>query len=740
MTIHVKNGSLDTSISRRGFVAGTAGLTFAFTLGGLGRNFEAIGAVTPAKFNAWVSIGADNNITILCPSAEMGQGVLTSLPLILAEELDADWSKVKPDFAPPNPKLYGNYDPLFKGAQITAASVSVRGYFTPLRMAGAQARKVLIDAVAAKWKVPAAELTTDKSMVIHQKSGKRISYGDVVKFATVPADPPKVTEADLKKPSQFKLIGRQDIGRVDVPGKSNGTAQYGIDVQVPGMVYASVLQSPMEGAKPKNVNIPDIMKIKGVSKVIPLPFGVAVIGDTVEATRAGVFALKVTWDTSGAVAAKFDSDKAKADYAKKGQDPNVPVHVEYKTGDAPAALGKAAKKVEATYWSEYTYHAQMEPMNAVAQVAADGKSVDIWVGSQFGALATFIIAGILKTTPDKIRIHQQFLGGGYGRRIWPDAPIQATILSKIIKKPVKLILTREEDVAAARPRPMTHHALKAGLDDKGNLVSWHHRLVSENVDAVAAPPRFKATGGKDYIGARGLDQAFYAIPNVLSDYTREVRGMRVHAWRAIGSGYNKFAAESFVDEVAHAMGKDPAELRLALTKDHPRAAGVIKAAVEMSDFRRKRPGHGMGLAFSDYHGSLSAGVAEVSVDQKTGKIKVHNFWLAVDPGIVIQPQNIHAQMEGAVVYGVSAALIEEFAVKGGTVQASNFDSYPVLRMSDVPEIHTKIVATDNPPSGMGEIGVITVAPAIANALFQLTGKRVRHVPMTAERVKAAMKA
>lgn len=740
MTIQIKNGSVDTDISRRGFVAGAAGLTFAFTLGGLGRGGEALGVTQPTKFNAFVSIGADNAITIMCPAAEMGQGVYTSLPLILAEELDADWSKVKTEFAPANPKVYGNPHHLFNGAQITAASVSVPGYFTPLRLAGAQARKVLLDAAAEKWKVPVSELTTDKSTIVHKKSGRKISYGEVVTFAKVPAEPPKIAEADLKKPSQFKLIGRKDIGRKDVPLKVNGTAQYGIDVQVPGMVYASVLESPMEGAKPKDVNVPDVMKVKGVSKVIPLPFGVAVFGDTVEATRNGIAALKVTWDTSGAAAAAFDSEKAKADYAAKGQDPNVDTKVEYQVGDIKAGLLGAAKTVQAAYWSEHTYHAQMEPMNAVAQVSEDGTSADIWTGTQFGALAGLIIAGILKTTPDKIRIHQQFLGGGYGRRIWPDAAIQATILSNIIKKPVKLILTREEDMAAARPRPMTHHVLKAGLDAKGNLTGWHHRLVSENVDAVAAPPRFKESGGKDYIGARGLDQAFYAIPNVLSEYTREVRGMRVHAWRGIGSGYNKFAAEAFLDEVAAAAGKDPLALRLELTKDKPRAQAVIKAVAEMSDFRKKRPGRGMGIAFSDYHDSLSAGVVEISLDEKTGKIKVHNFWIAVDPGIVIQPDNVHAQLESAVVYGLSAALIEEFAVKGGAVQATNFDSYPVLRMSDMPEIHTKIIATDNPPSGMGEIGVVTVAPAIANAVFQITGKRLRHVPMTAERVKSALKA
>jgi isoquinoline 1-oxidoreductase beta subunit len=738
MTIHIKNGSLETNISRRGFVAGAASLTFAFTLGGLGRGGEALGATQPTKFNAWVSIAPDNTISIVCPSAEMGQGVYTSLPLILAEELDADWSKVKTEFAPANPKVYGNPHRLFEGAQITAASVSVPGYFMPLRMAGAQARKVLLNAVAEKWSVPVRELTTDKSTIIHKKSGRKISYGEVVAFATVPPEPPKVSEADLKKPAQFKLIGRRDIGRSDVPLKVNGSAKYGIDVQLPGMVYASVLQSPMEGAKPKDVNVPDVLKVKGVTKVIPLPFGVAVIGDTVEATRSGVQALKVTWDTSGATAAGFDSDKAKSDYAAKAKDPNVETKVEYQVGDVKAGLSGAVKTVESGYWSEYTYHAQMEPMNAVAQVSEDGKSADIWTGTQFGALAGLIISGILKTTPDQIRVHQQFLGGGYGRRIWPDAAIQAAILSNITKNPVKLILTREEDMAAARPRPMTHHLLKAGLDAKGNVVGWHHRLVSENVDAVAAPPRFKATGGKDYIGARGLDQAFYAIPHVLAEYVREDRGMRVHAWRGIGSGYNKFAAEAFLDEVAQAAGKDPLTLRLELTKDKPRANAVLKAVAEMSDFKRKRPGHGMGIAFSDYHDTLSAGVAEISLDQKTGKIKVHNYWIAVDPGLVVQPDHVHAQLESAVIYGLSAALIEQFSVKDGAVQASNFDSYPVMRMSDVPEIHTKIVATNNPPSGMGEIGVVTVAPAIANAMFQLTGKRFRHVPMTAERVKKTL--
>ncbi len=605
-------------------------------------------------------------------------------------------------------------------------------------MAGAQARVVLLDNVARQWNVPRTELSTTPSVVLHAKSGRRISYGEIAKFATVPAEPPRVSEADLTKPSQFRLIGRADIGRLDVPLKVNGTAKYGIDVQVPGMVYAAILESPMEGAKPGNVDSSAAMKIKGVDKVVPMPFGVAVLGSSVEATRAGRNALKVTWDTSGAQAAAFDSETAKAEYSRHGRDPNAQAMEWVKKGEGAAALRKAERTMEAEYWSEHCYHAQMEPMNCVARVAADGMSAEIWTGTQAPGLAAFAASQVLKTTPDKIRVNQHYLGGGYGRRITPDVIAQAVALANVTKQTVKLMLTREDDFAAGRPRPMTHHIMKAGLDARGNIVGWHHRIVAENVDAVAVPPRFKASGGKDLIGWRGMEMPHYALPNVLADAVREVRGMRVHAWRGIGAGYNKFAVESFLDEVAHASGRDPLDLRLELTRGDPRANAVIRAAAEMSDFKRKRSGRGMGIAFAEYHDTLSAGVAEVSVDRASGAIKVHNYWIAVDPGLVVQPENVHAQLESAVAYGLSAALIEELTIKGGAVQQANFNTYKVLRMSDMPEIHTKIVASDGPPTGMGEIGVPAVAPAIANAVFQLTGKRVRSLPMSPERVKTVL--
>jgi isoquinoline 1-oxidoreductase beta subunit len=730
-----------THINRRTFLASSTGLTFSLAVGGSMLMSQSAQAADPAiKLNAWITIGTDNTVTMMVPTAEMGQGTTTALPMILAEELDADWSKVKAEFAPPNPKVYGNPHYLLNGGQATLASVAVAGYFTPLRVLGAQARQVLVDAVAAKWNVPASELTTDKSQVIHAKSNQRISYGEIAKFATVPAELPKISANDLKKPDQFKLIGRADLGRTDVKSKTNGTAQFGIDVTVPDMVYATILEAPMEGAKAENINTEEAMAIPGVTRVIPLPFGVAVIGNSVQATRLArnVLKQKVTWNTTGAIAANFDSDKAKKDYENQGQNAMAKTMDAYKRGDALTSLVNATQTIEATYWTEHCYHAQLEPMNCIARIGADGQSAEIWTGTQFAFLGTVAASGILKTTPDKIKVNQQLLGGGFGRRISPDIIAQTVVLANVTKQTVKLLLTREDDMAAARPRPMTHHVLRAGLDESGNLIGWRHRMVAENVDAIASPPRFQATGGRDYIGWNGLDLPHYDIPNTLAEGVREIRGMRVHAFRGIGAGHNKFAIECFVDEVAHAKKMDPLAMRLQLTKNDARANAVLREVAKMADWKRKRPGRALGLAFSDYHGSVSAGVVEVSLNRNNGKIKVHNMWLAVDPGIAIQPTNVVAQMEGAAVFGLSVALLEELTIRNGAPVQSNFNDYPVLRMSDMPEIHTKIVASNAAPTGMGEIGVLPVAPAISNAVFQLTGKRLRALPMSPERVKKAL--
>lgn len=729
--------------TRRGFLAATGGLTFSVVLGGgFAGDAEAQAAdATRLQPNAFVVIGADDSVTVITPTAEMGQGTLTALPLILAEELDADWSKVKAEFAPPNPKLYGNPHPLLNGGQASLASIAVPGYFTPLRIAGAQARVVLMQAAAAKWGVPVAEVSTNAGKVLHARTGQQLTYGEIARFAQLPAELPKITPADLKKPEQYRLIGRTEIGRSDVRSKVNGQAKYGIDVQVPGMVYAAVLESPMEGAKPTNVNAADAMAVPGVTHVLPLPFGVAIVGNTVEATRAARHVLqpKVGWDTSGATAAKFDSHKAKEEYARAGQDGNAKALDAYKRGDAAKAFGDGGKVLEATYWSEHTYHAQMEPMNCTVSVAADG-SADIWVGTQAPMGVVAVATNILKTTPDRIRVHQQLIGGGYGRRISPDIVAQAVIIANAVKKPVKLILSREDDMAAARPRPMTHHVMRVTLDAEGRIAGWRHRIVAENVDAVAAPPRFQATGGKDYIGWNGADLPHYAIPNYVAEGVREIRGMRVQPFRGIGAGHNKFAIECFLDEIAASRKVDPLELRLALTREDPRAQEVLRTVARMSGWGRKRAGRGMGLAFADYHGSLSAAVAEISLDAASGKIKVHDYWIAADPGLAIQPQNVLAQLEGAVVWGLSVALLEQLDVKDGAIVQTNFHEYPVLRMSDMPQIHTSLVVTQAPPTGMGELGVAAVAPAIGNALFNLTGKRVRQMPLSPAAVKKALAA
>jgi isoquinoline 1-oxidoreductase beta subunit len=728
-------------MKRRTFLTGTGGLTFSLFLGGntmIGASAQA--ADSSVTVNAWITIGIDDSVTLMVPTAEMGQGTLTALPMVLAEELDADWSKVKTEYAPPNPKVYGNPHPLLNGGQATLASVSVAGYYTPLRLAGAQARRVLMDAVASKWNVPVAELSTDKGEVIHAKSNQRIRYGEIAKFATVPAELPQISAGDLKSTDQFKLIGRADIGRTDVKSKTNGSAKFGIDVSLPDMVFATVLEAPMEGAKAENINADEAMKVPGISKVIPLPFGVAVVGNSVYATRLArqVLKRKVTWNTSGVVAANFDSELAKKDYANQGRDPNAKTMEVFHRGDSLAAMAHATKTLEATYWTEHCYHAQMEPMNCTVRIGADGKSAEIWTGSQFAFLGAVAASGILKTTPDKIKINQQLLGGGYGRRITPDIIAQAVVLAHVTQQTVKLLLTREDDMAAARPRPMTHHVMRAGLDDAGHLIGWRHRLVAENVDAIASPPRFQATGGRDYIGWNGLDLPHYSIPNASAESVREIRGMRVHAFRGIGAGYNKFAVESFLDEIAHARKIDPLALRLELTQNDPRAKAVLSEVAKMSDWKRRRNGRALGLAFADYHGSLSAGVVEVSLHRSSGKIKVHNMWLAVDPGLAVQPTNVLAQLEGAAVFGLSVALLEELTIQNGAPVQTNFHEYPVLRMSDMPEIHTKLVASNAPPTGVGEIGVLPVAPAIANAVFQLTGKRLRALPMSPERVKKAL--
>jgi isoquinoline 1-oxidoreductase beta subunit len=725
------------AIGRRGFIAGSAGLTFGIvfssTLGVTLVSAEA--AKGHVETNGWITVGTDNTVTLIAPATEMGQGVYTSLPMLLAEEMDADWSRVRIVQAPNNPKIYGN--PYFH-IQLTGNSRSISAYWPIMRMAGAQVRRVLLDNAAAQWKVPVAELTTEPSKVVHAKSKRSMSYGEIAKFAKIPAEMPKLTEADLKQPSQWRLIGH-DIPRADIAMKVNGTAKFGIDTQIPGMLYAAILRSPVLGNGPDKVDDDAAKKVKGVVAVIPLDFGVAVLGTNIWATKEAKELLKVVWKKGGK-ADNYDEDKILAEYAAIAKDyqgqKGLPIH---QAGDLDAAFKGAAKKFAADYTNEHVYQATMEPMNTTAWVKKDG--VDVWTPNQATSVVAFVGAAITKMPPEKINVHTTFLGGGFGRRLEMDVVVDAIVLSKITSKPVKVVWSREDDVQHGFYRPAAAQRIEAAVDAQGKIVGWRHRIVSPSILARYDAHTFEAMKGNDAAATDG-HQLTYQIPNQLHDYVRADRGVDVGFWRAVSPGYILFAIETFVDELAANAGKDPVAYRLSMLSD-PNAHKVIEEVAKMAKWGEKRNGRALGLAysfFSDYWNSHVAEIAEVSVNQETGEIKVHKMWAAVDPGVAVHPKNAAAQMESAIVFGVSHALKEKITIKGGAVQESNFHDYPVMRMDEVPEIEIKVMANGKTaPGGIGEVGLPLTSPAIANAVASLTGKRLRHLPFSPETVKATLK-
>jgi isoquinoline 1-oxidoreductase beta subunit len=723
--------------SRRNFLKTTAGLAFSFTIApdalvqfdeAFAETSQQTGVYAP---NVWLAIAPDGIITVVSPAAEMGQGSFTTLPLIIAEELDADWSKVRPMFPTDwDDKKFGN--PAYGYTFQTSASASVHGYFTPLRLAGAQARRVLLDAVATKWGVPVGELATEPSIVVHRTSGRRISYGEIAAFAATPAKLPEIAESDLKPASSFRLIGK-NTGRLDVSLKVDGTAKYGMDVELPGMVYAAVLQSPYAGGAPLEVDETRARAVPGITDIVKLPEGVGVIGTSVESTQAAKKLLKVTW--GDATGAHLDSERALEDFTAIGRDlsrDGVPYE---KTGDAKVAMAGAKRVFRGDYRTRYVYHAQMEPMNATAAVSSDGKSAELWCGTQAASSLLEGVARILETDRSKLTLHQQFLGGGYGRRGNHEAVFDAVRLARAVDKPVKLIWTREDDVRGGKFRPMTAHHIEAGFDEAGKLVAWHHRVVAESVAAYTSgnyKPR------QDRIVMKGSPIPQYPIANKLAEHVIENRGARLSPWRGVGNGHNAFAIESFIDDMAKDLGKDPVAFRLELTEGVPRMQHLLHLVSGMSDWTRKRTDTALGVATMVKDDTLAAGVAEVSLDRKTGKIKVHNFWAAVDAGIAVQPNNLAAQTEGSIVYALGSVLRETITIKDGHVLQSNYSDYEVARMSDVPNIKIEIVSTDNKPTGGGEEGVPLTASAIGNAIATLTGTRLYELPFSPDRVRGAL--
>ena len=735
-------------VTRRDFMVGAAGLTFAFVLPGCAPRMATMESPSAtlasttgnaAAFSPWVSIATDGSIYIQSPSVEMGQGSLTALPLIVAEELDADWAKVRIVPAPPNDALYGN--PGFGGTMYTAGSNAVRSYFQPLRTFGAQVRRVLLENAARRWNVPVAELTTEPSVVVHAKSGRRLTYGEIAAFAEIPSKAPEIKPEELKKPEQFRLIGK-DVMRVDLPGKVNGSAQYSIDVQAPGMLYGAIARSPVEGSAPAQIDDAAARAIPGVLQIVRLPYGVGVVAETPWAAFAAKDAVRITWDRKGS-GWGFDSDQAIERFAALARDLKTAGKPWDKAGDVSTAMSQATNVLDAEYRCDYACHAQMEPLNSIAAVSPAGDACEIWVGSQSQTMAVAAVAEALRIAPDKVRLHNTLLGGGFGRRGHRDEEfvVDSVLLSKEVRRPVKLMWTREDDIKNGRFRPMSAHYLRAGLDAAGRIVAWQHRVVTDWVTPFMDPVRFKtAMRETDVIAIAGTEIRTYDVPHRLAEHLGQDTGMRTSPLRGIGVVANKFATEAFLDEIAERGGIDPVALRLELLKNTPRGIAVVNAVVEMSDYRRPRAGRTLGFAFADYSNTMLAGVAEVSIDRTDGRIHVHDFWCAIDPGIAVQPDNIVAQTESSIVSGIGLALTERISFKGGVVQQSNFHDYTLPRQKDVPAMHIKLMPTPNPPTGVGQMATPLIAPAVASAVHAATKVRLRHTPFLAERVRAALRA
>ncbi|RQU89459.1 molybdopterin cofactor-binding domain-containing protein [Burkholderia cenocepacia] len=727
------------NLSRRGFLGGTGALSFAVLAGGTLQVFRGEAraqAVAATPGNAWVSIAPNDEVTIRFASTEMGQGIMTSLPMILAEELDADWSKVRvAQVDQGDPAVYGN--PNTGRILFTAGSSSVEGYFDIMRRAGAGARRILVHTAAAAWKVPPAEVATEPGIVLHRASGRRLSYGQVAGLPRFVTDVPEITDADLKPRSAYRLIGT-DPGRRDIPGKTRGETTYSIDVRLPGMSYAALLLAPVEGETPVRIGDRAARAVPGVIDVVPLRNAVAVVAERWESALRARDMLDVAWTATSPFR---DADSA-TDLAMEvaiARDLARPGTVWETRGNAAAALVASGRRlIDAQYTTEHVYHAQMEPLAAVAAVDPDGKGAEVWLGTQSQTLSIAAAAQALETTPDRIRFHAMQMGGGFGRRTFfaRDILHDALLLSRAVKRPVKVMWTREDDVKNGWLRPATAHKLQAALDDSGRVIALKHRVASPSILAFAAPQRWANANNRDILVMEGTESRDYDIPDFLAEHVITERRARVSAWRGIGWGPNCFARECFIDELAQAANASPVAFRRQLLAKSPRGRAVLDAVVAMSNFGNAPEGRAHGLSFAGYKTTLGAGVAEISLDRPSGRIRVHRFWAAVDPGIAIHPKNLEAQTEGGIIFGLSGLLKERVTIVRGEIEQNNFYDYEPIRMNEIPEIFIRIVESGAAPSGAGEIGVPMTGAAVANAFFGLTGKRIRDMPFTPERVLA----
>lgn len=711
-----------SSTSRRGFLKASGA---ASTLASSGFMLsvalpERAGAAamihTP---NAWVHIADDNTITLLSARSEMGQGVYTSMPMLIAEELNVDIAQIKVAIAPPG----AAYTNALLGAQITGGSTSVRDGWEKLRVAGAQVREMLRVAAAARWDVDLDQVKADKGMLTAPK-GKKATYGEMAEAAarqSVPAAP------KLKDPKDFKIVGKA-TKRLDTPAKTNGTAEFGIDVKLPGMVFASLEQCPVIGGKVKSFDGAKVKALPGVIDVVQINDGVAVVANSYWQAAQARKALSVQWD-EGAVAAL--SDKSMAAATRKALADAKPLPIGKPTGDVVKALAGAAKVLKAEYYTPLQAHAALEPMNFIADFK-NGKCMLIG-GTQFQQGAVGATAAVLGIKPEDISVKTTFLGGGFGRRIELDFIMQAAQISKAVGKPVKLVWSREDDMTHDFYRPLGVNQMTGGLDAAGNPVALHFKVASQSVTqrAFGLP--------KDTFDPFMAEAAVgpYAIPNTQHDLIIHDTGFRVGYWRSVSHNMNSFANESFMDEMAIAAGKDPYEYRMQLLKDKPRFANVLKLAADKSGWGKSvAKGRALGIALMEGYDTYMAQVAEVSLNTD-GSVKVHKVTVAVDAGHMVNPDTVEAQIQSSIVFGMSAGLMEEITVDKGRVQQTNFNNFPSVRMNESPKMDIILVKSTEKPGGIGEPATALVVPAIANAVATLTGKRVRSLPLTADAIKAA---
>ena len=720
------DGALPPAVSRRtvlkmGMAAG-GGLMLGFGLPLHAADTEAenTGSFVP---NAFIRIDRGGRVTLVMPYVEMGQGTYTSIPMLIAEELEVPLSQVHLEHAPPDDKRYGN--PLVVGLQATGASTSIRASWEPLRRAGASAREMLVRAAAQRWGVEPASCRAELGRVIHTSSNRHLTYGALAAAAARVPVPEQVT---LKTPDQFKLIGKA-TKRLDTPSKVTGATVYGIDARPPGVKIATLTQSPVFGGRLKSVDDSAAKAVKGVRQIVKLEDCVAVVADHMGAARKGLAALKIEWD-AGPHAAVTTEDVAHALEQGTLQAGVVAQNV----GDVGGALKSAARKVEATYHLPFLAHAAMEPMNCTVHVRPD--SCEVWVGTQVLSRAQATAAKTTGLPLEKVVVHNHYLGGGFGRRLEHDGVTRAVQIATHVEGPVKVIWTREEDIQHDMYRPYWFDRFSAGLDAAGRPIAWQHRFAGSSILARFAPPAFK--DGLDPDSIDGAVKLVYAIPNFRAEYLRvEPPGIPTAFWRSVGPSHTVFAVESFMDELAAAAQQDPVAYRRALLTQSPRAQGVLDLAAEKAGWGQKLPQRsGRGVSLQFVFGTYMAQVAQVEVGQE-GAVRVQKVVCAVDCGSVVNPDTIQAQIEGAVIFGISAALYGQVTVKGGRVEQSNFHDYQVLRMNEAPVIETYIVHNTEKPGGIGEPGTCCVMPAIANAIFAATGKRLQRLPVDSAQLKQA---